>query len=78
MPVLPVKREAGRGLLKVDGQGEVDGVTGGVERKNLEKRAFRGDCPSIIHPSSCRKILPDLRLDLRFVWYNRRELGDGR
>jgi len=55
MPVLPVKREAGRGLLKVDGQGEVDGVTGGVERKKLEKRAFRGDCPSIIHQSSCRK-----------------------
>ena len=34
MPVLMEKREAGRGLVKVDGQGAVDGVTGGEERKN--------------------------------------------
>ena len=37
----------GRGLVKVDGQGTVDGVTGGEERKTLEKRAFRGVCPQI-------------------------------
>ena len=41
MPVLPVKCEAGRGLVKVDGQGAVDGVTGGKERKTLEKWPFR-------------------------------------
>ena len=32
MPVVLEKREAG--LVKVDGQGAVDGVTGGEERKN--------------------------------------------
>ena len=31
MPVLMEKREAGRGLVKVDGQGAVDGVTGGKD-----------------------------------------------
>ena len=36
-----------RGLVKVDGQGAVDGVTGGEERKTLAKRAFRGVCPQI-------------------------------
>ena len=40
MPVLQEKREAG--LVKVDGQGAVDGVTGGEERKTLEKWPFRG------------------------------------
>ena len=45
MPALPENREAGGGLVKVDGQGAVDGVTGGEERKTLVKRAFRA-CPS--------------------------------
>ena len=45
MPVLQEKREAG--LVKVDGQGAVDGVTGGEERKTLEKWPFRGVCPQI-------------------------------
>ena len=45
MPVLLVKCEAGRGLVRVDGQCAVDGVTGGKERKTLVKRAFRGVCP---------------------------------
>ena len=35
----------GRGLVKVDGQGAVDGVTGGEERKTLGKWAFCGVCP---------------------------------
>ena len=35
----------GKGAMKVDGQGAVDGVTGGEERKTLGKWAFCGVCP---------------------------------
>ena len=44
----------GRGLVKVDGQGAVDGVTGGEERKTLVKRAFRGVCPHIFQVDADR------------------------
>ena len=61
MPVLPVMCEAGRGLVKVDGQGAVDGVTGGKERKTLVKRAFRGVCPCQVLLASIRKATSECR-----------------
>ena len=61
MPVLPVMCEAGRGLVKVDGQGAVDGVTGGKERKALVKRAFRGVCPCQVLLASIRKATSECR-----------------